>query len=415
MMIRRDNYLNQLISYRGTKSVKVVTGIRRCGKSFLLLRLYVDYLFSIGVETDHILTYSMDMLDYENLRNKRVIYNDIKSRISNDGLYYVIIDEIQYIEDFYEVLNSLLHYDNVDVYVTGSNSKFLSSDIVTEFRGRSVEIRVHPLSFSEFVSAKGEDPRDCIQEYMDYGGMPELFQYDSPKMKTDYLKNLMMKVYLTDIVERCGIRNESNLEDITDLLCSSVGSLNSITKITNTLKTKKGSTITDKTVKTYIDCLCDCYMFERCMRYDVKGRKYFDAQCKYYTSDVGLKNVRENFRQAEETHIMENIIYNELRTRGYDVDVGAVSVSESIDGKRKCRYLEVDFVANCGNERVYVQSALTLGEDNLERELRPFLKVNDSFKKVLITGGSMTPRLDENGIMRMGLLYFLMNDKSLNW
>ena len=328
-------------------------------------------------------------------------------------MYYVLIDEIQLVEDFFEVLNSLLHRRNLDTYVTGSNSKFLSKDIVTEFKGRSTEIRVRPLSFREFVQAKNLDPRDCIDEYMDYGGMPELFQFVSDKQKTDYLSNLLEKVYLTDIVERHHIRNVRELGDLTDVLISSIGSAGSIKKITDTMHTRNRVKITDKTVKKYVGYLCDAYLFEEARRYDIKGRKHIDAEKKYYISDVGLKNAREHFRQNESSHIMENIIYNELRCRGYDVDVGTVYTTKKEDGKRKRIGCEVDFVANRGNDRVYIQSTYQMDEDKVrQREKRPYLSVKDSFRKVIITMDGRHSRFDEDGVEHIGLIDFLLDPHS---
>lgn len=413
MIIDREELMDKLISLKGTRLIKVISGIRRSGKSFLLFNLFYGHLLRTGVDEGHILRYELDAMENERLRNRYALYDDVKSRITDNEQYYVLIDEIQLVDSFFEVLNSLLHKENVDVYVTGSNSRFLSSDIVTEFRGRSMEIRVRPLSFSEFAVAKGIDPRDCIEEYMDYGGMPELFKIDDPEQKTNYLKNLMSKVYISDIVERRNIRYSDELENITDLLCSSIGSLNNVVKITNTLRTVKKSKITDKTVKAYLDSLCDSFLFERAMRYDIKGRRYFDSQSKFYIADTGLKNARENFRQAERTHVMENIIYNELRSRGYDVDVGVVNITSTEGGVRKVIGVEVDFVANKGNERIYIQSAYHMTDESREREIRPFLKMNDSFKKVVITDDTVSRRMDDDGILTIGLIEFLMDRKSL--
>lgn len=413
MIIRRDDYLNRLIESKHTRSVKVVSGIRRCGKSFLLFELFVEHLLASGIDSFHILRYELDILENAALRDKNALYEDILSNIRDDGMYYVLIDEVQLVDGFYEVLNSLLHRKNVDIYVTGSNSRFLSKDIVTEFKGRSTEIRVHPLSFREFVSAKGTDPRDCIDEYIDYGGMPELFQYISERQKIDYLTNLMDVVYLTDIVERHSIRNVRELGDLTDVLVSSIGSASSIKKITDTMHTRGRSKITDKTVKKYVDYLCDAFLFEEARRYDIKGRKHIDSEKKYYIADPGLKNAREHFRQDDVPHIMENIIYNELRCRGYDVDVGSLYMTESNDGKRRRIGCEVDFVANRGNTRVYIQSAYHMEEDVQKREKRPYLSMKDSFRKVIITMDGRGGRYDEDGIERIGLIEFLMDPSSI--
>ena len=414
MIIRRDDYLSALIDSAHTRSVKVVSGIRRCGKSFLLFELFTQHLLSKGVDSDHILKYELDLLENEPLRDKNTLYQDILSRIMDDGWYYVLIDEIQLVEDFFEVLNSLLHRRNIDIYVTSSNSKFLSKDIVTEFKGRSTEIRIRPLSFREFVRAKNMDPRDCIEEYMDYGGMPELFQYSSAKQKTDYLSNLLEKVYLTDIVERHKIRNVRELGDLTDVLISSIGSASSITKITDTMHTRNRVKITDKTVKKYVGYICDAFLFEEARRYDVKRRKHIDSEKKYYISDIGLKNAKEHFRQTDSSHIMENIIYNELRCRGYDVDVGTVYSTRTENGKRKRFGCEIDFIANRGNERIYIQSAYRMDDEKVQqREKRPYLSVKDSFKKIIITMDGRRGRYDEDGIERIGLIDFLMDPSSL--
>ena len=413
MIIRRDDYLKLLIESKHTHSIKVVSGIRRCGKSFLLFELFVKHLLESGTDPSHILRYELDLLENTHLRDKNVLYDDILSKIADDGIYYVLIDEVQLVSDFYEVLNSLLHRNNVDTYVTGSNSKFLSKDIVTEFRGRSTEIRVRPLTFREFVNAKGIDPRDCIDEYLDYGGMPELFQYMSDKQKTDYLTNLMEVVYLTDIVERHHIRNVRELNDLIDVLTSSIGSSSSIIKITDTMHTRSRSKITDKTVKKYIGYLCDAFLFEEAIRYDIKGRKHIDTEKKYYVADVGLKNAREHFRQDDASHIMENIIYNELRCRGYDVDIGTFYRTESDKGKRKRISCEVDFVANRGNNKVYIQSAYRLDGDVVKREKRPYLSLKDSFRKIIITMDGRGMRYDEDGIERIGLIEFLMDPESI--
>ena len=410
MIIRRDDYLTRLIQSKHTHSIKVVTGIRRCGKSFLLFELFTEHLADSGVDPSHILRYELDLLENEHLRDKRALYEDILSKLTDGSMYYVLIDEVQLVEDFYEVLNSLLHRKNVDTYVTGSNSRFLSKDIVTEFKGRSTEIRVRPLSFREFVAAKSIDPRDCLDEYMDYGGMPELFQYVTDEQRSDYLENLVELVYLTDIVERHGIRNARELEDLTDFMLSSIGSASSVWRISDTMRTSNRSKITDKTVKKYIGYLCDAYLFDEARRYDIKGRKHIDSEKKYYVADIGLKNAREHFRQDDGPHIMENLIYCELRCRGYDVDVGSLYTTETDQGRRRRIGCEVDFVANRGNERIYIQSVYSMGREDVRlREKRPYLCIKDSFRKVIITLDGKGRRYDEDGIERIGLIDFLMD------
>ena len=414
MIIKRDDYLNCLIDSKHTHTIKVVSGIRRCGKSFLLFKLFKEHLQISGVDDSHILCYELDLLESAHLRDKIALYQDILSKITDNEMYYVLIDEVQLVDDFFEVLNSLLHKENIDTYVTGSNSKFLSKDIVTEFRGRSTEIRLRPLSFREYVDAKGVTPRDCIEEYMNYGGMPELFQYNSVKQKTDYLTNLLDKVYITDIVERHKIRNAREFEDLTDVMMSSIGSANSVTKITDTMRTRNHVKITDKTVKKYIGFLCNAYMFEEARRYDIKGRKYIDSEKKYYVADCGLKNAREHFRQNDPTHIMENMIYNELRCRGYDVDVGAIYKTKTDNGKRKRIGYEVDFVANRGNMRVYVQSAFSIPDsDKMDQEKSSLRPIKGSFPRVIIRMDTLGRWYDDEGYLHINLLDFLMDKNSV--
>ena len=416
MRIRRDSYLEKIISRMHTNSIKIITGIRRCGKSYLLFNLFYDHLRSLGINDAHILRYQLDDLKNKALRDTHALYDEIKNSIVDEDMYYVLIDEIQLVPEFHEILNSLLHMSNVDVYVTGNNSKFLSKDIVTEFRGRSSEIRLRPLSFSEYANAVNMEPRDALEEFMDFGGMPEILQFSDEESKTDYLKSLVSKVYITDIIERNGVEHEIELEKIVELLGSSIGSLTNVKKITDTLRTVMGSDITDKTVKRYLDHLCDSFLFEESKRFDVKGRKYFSTNSKFYIADVGLKNARENFRQNDKPHIMENIIYNELRCRGYDVDIGVVEITEVIDDARKKKSIEIDFVANRGNLRIYIQSAYSMyDETKRNAELRPFLKVNDSFKKIIVQREYSKPRLDENGILHIGLLNFLMDPNSIQF
>lgn len=409
MIIRRDDYLKRLVDSKHIRTIKVVSGIRRCGKSFLLFKLFVDYLMESGVDSSHIFRYELDLLENARLRDNKALYEDIMSKVHDREMHYILIDEIQLVDDFYEVLNSLLHRDNLDVYVTGSNSKFLSKDIVTEFRGRSMEIRLRPLSFREFAIAKGGDHRDCIKEYMDFGGMPELFQYNTEEQKVGYLSDVLDMVYLADIVERHNIRNDRELGELVDVMTSSIGSAVSITKITNTMRTRERSSITDKTVKKYIDYLCDSFLFEEARRYDIKGRKHIDSEKKYYIADVGLKNARENFRQNEASHSMENMIYNDLRCRGYIVDVGSFYRTESSEGRRNRIGCEVDFVANKGNSRVYIQSAYLTTDIADERERRSLLSVRESFRKIIITMDGGKRRYDQDGIERIGLVEFLMD------
>lgn len=413
-MIKRDRYLDRLKSLTGSRTIKIVTGIRRCGKSYLLFRIFKEYLLSVGINNDHILTYQLDDIDNIHLRDVSTLYYDIKNKVVDSDTYYILIDEIQLVDRFHEILNSLLHIDNCDVFVTGSNSKFLSRDIVTEFRGRSTEIRMRPLTFSEFAHGREEHPWKLLDEYMTYGGMPEVLQYKDAESKIDYLQSLVDVVYLRDIVERNNIQNDMELGLITDLLGSSVGSLTNTKKITDTLRIENRSAISDKTVKKYTEYLCDSFLFEEAKRYDVKGRKYFSFLSKYYIADVGLKNAREHFRQMDRPHLMENIIYNEMRFRGFDVDVGIMEITETVNGSRHRKHIEIDFVCNKGPERLYIQSAYSIDDPEKKNiEIRPFIKVNDSFKKIVIVRDDIPVWNDDNGIIYIGLIDFLMNPNSL--
>ena len=414
-MIKRDLYLQRLIDRMENGAVKVITGIRRCGKSTLLFNLFYDYLKSTGVKEDHIITYKLDNIKSRRLRNAEVLYDAVAEQIRDNNTFYVFLDEIQYVEDFSELVNSLNQISNVDLYVTGSNSKFLSDDILTEFRGRGDEVRVYPLSFSEFCSAFDGDKYEAWEEYFTYGGMPAIFEQRTEEQKALYLRNLVSKVYLADIIDRRKVVYKDELDSMVDLLCSAIGSLTNPSKISKTLASAKGKSISDITAKSYLDHLCDAFLFDVAKRYDVKGRKYLSTPSKYYISDVGLRNARLNFRQQEENHIMENIIYNELKSRGYLVDVGVVEATETVDGKRKQISLEVDFIATKGNKKYYIQSAYEISSrEKLIQERRPLLKINDSFKKIIIVKDNIKPRIDEDGIVTIGIIGFLLDPDSLN-
>ena len=396
-------------------SVKVVTGIRRCGKTVLLFDIFADYLRSTGVDDTHILKYTLDNIKMRRLRNPEKLYDDITAKLTDNGTYYLFLDEIQYVDDFSELINSLSQLRNVDTYVTGSNSKFLSSDILTQFRGRGDEVRVYPLSFSEFYSARGGDKNEAWDEYHLYGGMPALFERKTDEQKTEYLKALMSKVYLSDIVERNRVQYPDKMESMVDFLCSAIGSLTNPKKISDTLKSVKGKPISDVTAKNYLNYLTDAFLFESAKRFDVKGKKYFETPLKYYMADVGLRNARLNFRQVEENHIMENVIFNELKIRGYSVDVGVVESKETVDGKRRLKQLEIDFVANKGSKKYYIQSAYEMPtEEKLRQEKRSLVKVGDSFKKIVVVKDNISPQTDENGIVTMGLINFLLDQNSLD-
>lgn len=414
-MIKRDLYLKRLIDRMDNGSIKVITGIRRCGKSVLLFDIFAEHLKSVGIDDAHILKYALDDIKMRKFRNPEKLYDDITAKLVDQGRYYLLLDEIQFVDDFSELMNSLIRLKNVDTYVTGSNSRFLSSDILTEFRGRGDEVRVYPLSFSEFYSAKGGDKYEAWDEYHLYGGMPALFERVSDEQRSEYLRSLMSKVYLSDIVERNHVQYPDEMDSIVDFLCSAIGSLTNPKKISDTLKSIKGKSISDVTAKNYLGYLTDAFLFESAKRYDVKGKKYFETPLKYYMADVGLRNARLNFRQMEENHIMENVIFNELKVRGYSVDVGVVESKETIDGKRKLKQLEIDFVANKGSKKYYIQSAYEMPtEEKLKQEKRSLLKLRDSFKKIIVVKDNIRPQIDETGIVTMGLINFLLDQNSLD-
>ena len=416
MIIQRKKYLDMLISGEGNNLVKIVTGVRRCGKSFLLFKLFRNYLTEKGVDEQHIIELSLDDLRNKKLRNPETLLEYIDSHLLNDKkTTYIILDEVQLVQDFVEVLLSLLHTPFVDVYVSGSNSKFLSKDVVTEFRGRGDEIRVFPLSFSEFYSAVGGDKSEVWKEYYTYGGLPQILEFDSEKKKSDYLKNLYELTYMKDVQERNHLRNADGLFKVVQMLASCIGSPTNPKRISDTFKTVEKKAVTDKTILNYIECLKDAFLIEEALRYDVKGRKYIGTETKYYFEDIGLRNAILNFRQQEEPHIMENIIYNELKYRGFNVDVGFVETWENKSSGKSFRHgLEVDFVVNKGAERIYIQSAFKLPTDEKKvQEERPLLNINDSFKKIIITGENIKRKTDEKGILTIGLLDFLLDEKCI--
>lgn len=405
-----------LISGEGNNLVKIVTGVRRCGKSFLLFKLFRNYLTEKGVDEQHIIELSLDDLRNKKLRNPETLLEYIDSHLLNDKkTTYIILDEVQLVQDFVEVLLSLLHTPFVDVYVSGSNSKFLSKDVVTEFRGRGDEIRVFPLSFSEFYSAVDGDKSEVWKEYYTYGGLPQILEFDSEKKKSDYLKNLYELTYMKDVQERNHLRNADGLFKVVQMLASCIGSPTNPKRISDTFKTVEKKAVTDKTILNYIECLKDAFLIDEALRYDVKGRKYIGTETKYYFEDIGLRNAILNFRQQEEPHIMENIIYNELKYRGFNVDVGFVETWENKSSGKSFRHgLEVDFVVNKGAERIYIQSVFKLPTDEKkEQEERPLLNINDSFKKIIITGENIKRKTDEKGILTIGLLDFLLDEKCI--
>ena len=416
MIIRRDTYLDKLISKKQNGLIKVITGIRRCGKSYLLFNLFRNYLSESGVDSAHIIEMTFDSYENKKYRNPEIFYPYIKERISDSGLYFILLDEIQLLGDFEAILNSLSRLPNTDIYVTGSNAKFLSKDIITEFRGRGDEVHMYPLSFSEFMSVYDGDKRDGWNEYMVYGGIPLVLSQKTHEQKSAFLKSLFNEVYITDILGRNRIRNREELEELLDIVSSAVGSLTNSNKLAQIFKSIKNKTINKSTIKKYLDALCDSFLIEESRRYDIKGRKYIGTPLKYYFSDMGLRNARLNFRQIEETHIMENIIYNELRMRGYDVDVGVVTANEvTEDGKKIRKQREIDFVCNMGSKRYYIQSAFALPDSaKIEQEEKPLLLSGDGFKKIIVTKEAPAPLYDGRGILSMSIYDFLLNKDSLN-
>ena len=413
MEIARDRYLRRLIVRKRNGKPKIVTGIRRCGKSFLLLTLFRNHLISEGVPEENIISVSLEEAVNKPLRDPVRLTEYIRGKASGRGECYVFLDEIQMVEDFEDVVNTLIKDRNLDVYVTGSNSKFLSSDVRSKFRGRGDRVHVQPLSFSEFSSAyKGPD---AWKEYTRFGGMPETLEMQTPEQKIDYLKDLMDHVYKKDMVERYEIRKPDELSQIVHSLSSSIGSLTNPMNISNTLRTEYRSSVTDDTVNRYMEILEESYMFEKAKRYDIKGRKGIGSPMKYYISDIGLRNAQLNFREMDMPHITENIIYNELRSRGYLVDVGVVEVRPSVNGKRQVARLEVDFIANKGDRRYYIQSAYMIPDENKrEQETRVFSKINDNFKKIVVTGEDIYPYVDDDGILNIGIHQFLLDENSLD-
>lgn len=412
MRIHRDKYLNELISKMHNKMIKIITGIRRCGKSYLLNEIFFEYLISTGVNEDHIIRISLEDLENEYLTDAHVLNDHVKSLIKDDQMYYLIVDEIQQVDRFVPLLNGWLKIKNLDVYVSGSNSKFLSKDVITEFRGRGDEIYVSPLTFKEYYDARGKDFDTAWNEYIIYGGMPFVVERRTNEQKSKYLKNLFNEIYIKDIKERYGIRNDSQLETLLNIVSSSIGSFTNPSKIEHTFKSVKQETLSRNTIESYLDILEDTFLIKKTNRYAIKGRKYINTPSKYYFVDTGLRNARLNFRQLEDTHMMENIIFNELIQRGYNVDIGVVEVSEKNEnGNYVRKYLEIDFVANMTNDKIYIQSAYHLpSTEKVKQEIRPFLNVDDSFRKFIIVRDNIDVRKDDYGITTIGLKHFLLND-----
>lgn len=415
MEIKRDFYLQKLISRKHNGMVKVVTGLRRCGKSYLLFNLFKKHLLESGVDTDHIIEIQFDDFSYKKYRQAEEAYNFVKEKITDSQMYYILLDEVQLLESFEDVLNGFLHIQNADTYVTGSNAKFLSKDIITEFRGRGDEVHINPLSFSEFMSVYPGKKEDGWNEYVIYGGLPAIVQKQTAEEKSAYLKNIFEETYFSDIIERNKVRNTEELQELVNILSSSIGSLTNPKKLADTFLSVKKSKISQETIKNYLEYLCDSFLISGSFRYDIKGKKYIETPLKYYFSDIGLRNARLNFRQLEETHTMENIIFNELKKRDYNVDVGVVQISEkNSEGSCSRIQYEIDFVVNQGYKRYYIQSAFAMPDrEKVLQEERPFLKIQDSFKKIIIQKDCAMPYYTEEGILVMGIFDFLLNENSL--
>lgn len=416
MEIKRDMYLNKLIRHKGNGMVKIITGVRRCGKSYLLFKLFRDHLVESGIAQDHIISIALD--DYGNraLQNPDELYNYVKGRVIDEDNYYILLDEIQMVNDFESVVNGFLHIPNTDIYVTGSNSKFLSTDILTEFRGRGDEIRVYPLCFSEFYSVYGGEFDKAWLMYCNYGGMPLCLSMQTQKDKATYLTNLFATTYLADIINRNNLRGNVEINELTDILASSIGSLTNPLKLSNTFGSTKSVKLSANTISAYLGYLQDAFLIEKALRFDIKGKRYINTPAKYYFVDMGLRNARLSFRQQEYTHIMENVIYNELRLRGYSVDVGVVENVGKENGVSVRKSLEVDFVVNSCNRRYYIQSAYNVpSEEKMKQEQASLLSINDAFRKIIIVNQTILSGYNEQGILMLSLQDFLLDpEKSMN-
>ena len=416
MKISRDKYLNDLIHRMHNGLIKVVTGLRRSGKSYLLFEIFKSYLLENNISEDHIIEISLDQRKNKQYRNPDTILDYIEESITDEEMYYIFLDEVQMLDDFEEVLNSLLHIKNADIYVTGSNSKFLSKDIITEFRGRGDEIHIFPLTFKEFMQVYEGDKYEGLSEYMVYGGLPLVATMKTDDQKIKYLENLFEETYLRDIKERYNIEKLQEMDDLIKVLASSVGSLSNPSRIADTFKSSLKSDVSMNTIKSYITYLEESFLINEANRYDVKGRKYIGTPLKYYFEDIGLRNAKLEFRQIEETHLMENIIYNELRARGFGVDVGMVETKEkNKSGNFEKKRLEVDFIASKGSHKYYIQSAYSLATDTkVKQEKNSLLNINDSFKKMIIVKDLIKPQRDESGIVSISLYDFLLDEDSLS-
>lgn len=415
MEIRRDIYLNKLISKKHNGLIKVVTGMRRCGKSYLLFNLFKEYLVNEGVNENHIIEIAFDSFENRKYRDPEVLFPYLMEKIADKEMYYVLLDEVQMLDDFESVLNSLGRKKNVDVYVTGSNAKFLSKDIITEFRGRGDEVHMYPLTYSEFMSVYDGDKQEGWRDYVLFGGIPLVLGFETADQKSDFLKSLFEETYISDITGRNNIRNKAELEELLNILSSAIGSLTNPSKLSATFKSVKNKTISKETIIKYIDYLKDSFLIDSAIRYDIKGKKYINTPSKYYFTDLGLRNARLNFRQVEETHAMENVIFNELKVRGYNVDVGVVVMNEvDKNGKKIRKQLEVDFVCNKGSKRFYIQSAYALPDkEKMEQEQRSLVNTGDGFKKIIITKDAVAPLYNDEGILVMSIYDFLLNPDSM--
>lgn len=417
MEIKRNRYLNTLISKKHNGLIKVITGMRRCGKSYLLFTLFKEHLLSDGIDEDHIIEIAFDAFENKKYRDPDVLYPYLKEQIKDDAMYYVLLDEVQLLGEFESILNSLIRMKNVDVYVTGSNARFLSKDVITEFRGRGDEVHMYPLSFAEFMSVYPGTKQDGWNEYMLYGGIPLVLEFTTPDQKIAFLKSLFEETYISDIVGRHNIRNKAELEELLNILSSAIGSLTNPQKLSATFQTVKKKKISNSTIKRYIDYLCDSFLIDSAIRYDVKGKKYIDTPVKYYFTDMGLRNARLNFRQIEETHSMENIIFNELKMRGFNVDVGVIMQYETNEkGTNIRKQLEIDFVCNQGSKRYYIQSAYAIpNQAKMEQEQRSLMLTGDFFKRMIITKDTPAPYYNESGVLIMNVYDFLLNENSLDF
>lgn len=415
MEIKRDRYLNLLISKRHNGLVKVITGMRRCGKSYLLFHLFKESLLLDGISEDHIIEIAFDAFENKPFRDPDVLYRYLKEQIKDDGMYYVLLDEVQLLGEFEAILNSLTRMKNVDVYVTGSNARFLSKDVITEFRGRGDEVHMYPLSFAEFMSVYPGSKQDGWNEYMLYGGLPLVLNFPTPDQKIAFLKSLFEETYISDIVGRHSIRNRAELEELLNILSSAIGSLTNPEKLSATFRSVKNKKISSNTIRRYLDYLCDSFLIDTALRYDVRGKKYIDTPLKYYFTDMGLRNARLNFRQLEETHSMENILFNELKIRGFNVNVGVIIQHEpNENGNSVRKQLEIDFVCNKGSRRYYIQSAYAIPDQaKLEQEQRSLMLTGDFFKRMIVTKDTPAPHYNDDGVLLMSVYDFLLDENSL--